>query len=137
MASKDLIDGLNQALNREISTFLRYMLQAAQIKGAPWEAARTMYEAEVADEVEHAQYLAQAIVIHGGTPKLAPDLTPPPQQPEQMLRRDIEQEEVDVRHYMKLAGLAEREGLIELKLRMEEQAADEQRHAQHMQRLLG
>jgi hypothetical protein len=64
MASKDLIDGLNEALNREISTFLRYMLQAAQIKGAPWEAARTMYEAEVADEVEHAQYLAQAIVIH-------------------------------------------------------------------------
>lgn len=52
------------------------MLQAASIKGAEKEGVRRMYLAEVADEVGHAQYLANQIVMLGGTPKMYPDLTP-------------------------------------------------------------
>lgn len=137
MASQELIDGLNHALNREISTFLRYMLQASQIKGAAWEAVRTMYSEEVPDEVGHAQYLSEKIVVLGGTPKLAPDLTPPPTDPREMLRRDIEEEYKDVAHYLKLSVLAEKAGLIDLKIKMEEQAADESLHAEKMKRMLG
>jgi hypothetical protein len=36
-----------------------------------------------------------------------------------------------------LAGLADREGLFALKMKMEEQTADEDKHRQEMQRLLG
>ena len=137
MASDELIQGLNHALNREVSTFLRYMLQGASIKGAEWEAARQMYLSEVADEMGHAQYLAGKIVMLGGTPSLAPDLTPPPGDVRTMLKNDIAQEQVDVEGYMKLAGLAEKEGLVDLKMKMEEQAADEATHAEEMRRLLG
>lgn len=137
MGNKELIDGLNVSLNREVTTFLRYMLQGATIKGAQWESVRTMYLQEVADEVGHAQYLAGKIVMLGGTPKLAPDLGAPPTDPCEMLRHDIEEEKKDVVHYMKLAQLAENEGLFDLKLKMEEQAADEADHAEGMQRLLG
>jgi bacterioferritin len=137
MASQELIDGLNQALNREVSTFLRYMLQAATIRGVQWEAARSMYRKEVQDEVGHAQLLAGAIRSLGGTPKLAPDLTSPPEDVPSMLANDIEQERVDVSHYVKLAQLAEEEGLISLKMKMDEQAADEDEHAHEMKRLLG
>lgn len=136
MASKELIDGLNHALNREISTFLRYMLQAAAIKGAQWDAVRNMYLSEVQDEVGHAQFLATAIRDLEGTPNLAPDLTPPPADVREMLANDIEQERIDVAHYVKLAGMAEKEGLISLKIQMEEQAADEENHALGMKRLL-
>lgn len=136
MAGKELIDGLNHALNREVSTFLRYMLQAASIKGAQWESVRSMYESEVPDELGHAQYLVNAMVVLGATPKLEPDLTPPPSDVREMLRRDAEQESVDVTHYMKLADLAEKEGQFALKLKMEEQAADEQEHRQEMLRML-
>jgi len=136
MASQELIDGLNHALNREISTFLRYMLQAAAIKGAQWDAVRNMYQSEVQDEVGHAQFLATAIRDLEGTPKLAPDLTPPPADVRDMLTNDIEQERMDVAHYVKLAGMAETEGLISLKMQMEEQAADEENHALTMKRLL-
>lgn len=136
MASKALIDGLNYALNREVSTFLRYMLQAATISGARWEAVRSKYLEEVQDELGHAQYLAIAIRDNGGTPKLAPDLTPPPDDVRAMLANDIEEEGKDVRHYVKLADLAEKEGLISLKIKMEEQAADEEQHALDMKRLL-
>lgn len=137
MANPELLNGLNHALNREVSTFLRYMLQAAQIKGAAWEAVRMMYAGEVADEVGHAQYLAEKIVMLGGTPKLAPDLTPPPSDPRDMLRNDIEQEKADVAHYLKLAAMADKDGLADLKMQMEEQAADEARHAETMTRMLG
>jgi bacterioferritin (cytochrome b1) len=72
------LERLNHALNREVSTFLRYMLQASMIKGAPWETVRSMYAGEVQGEVGHAQALAQAIVNLGGLPKLSPELTAPP-----------------------------------------------------------
>ncbi len=137
MSNQKLIDGLIHALNREVATFLRYLLQAAQIKGARWESVRAMYESEVQDEVGHAQYLANIIVMLGGTPKLAPDLAPPPDDVAEMLEHDIEQEGMDVAHYMKLAALADKEGLIDVKLKMEEQAGDEAQHARNMRRMLG
>lgn len=137
MAKQELIDGLNYALNREVSTFLRYMLQAASIKGAEFQNVRSMYEAEVIDELGHAQYLSNQLVMLGAAPQLAPELTPPPSDVKTMLRNDIEQERLDVEHYTKLSHLAEGEGLIALKIKMEEQAADEDGHRQEMERLLG
>lgn len=137
MAHKELIAGLNEQLNREVTTFLRYMLQAASIKGAANEVVRELYLEEVKDEVGHAQYLANQIVMLGGTPKLAPDLTPPPTEIPVMLERDAAAEEADVRNYVKLAELAEKAGFYSLKMQMEEQAADEDEHRLEMRRLLG
>lgn len=136
MASKELLEGLNEQLNREVSTFLRYMLQAASIKGAQFESVRGMYLGEVQDEVGHAQYLAGQIVMLGGTPKLAPDLSAPPTDVREMLKSDAEKERTDVKNYVALAALAEKEGLYALKMKMEEQAADEDEHGQEMSRLL-
>lgn len=42
-----------------------------------------------------------------------------------------------VQNYTRLTSLAEKEGLFALKMKMEEQAADEDAHGQEMQRLLG
>ena len=137
MASEELNTGLNDQLNREVTTFLRYILQAAGIKGAKWNPVREMYLSEVTDEVGHAQYLANQIEMLGGTPKLEPDLTPPPSDVREMLKRDAEQERKDVDNYTQLASLAEKEGCFALKLQLEEQAADEDRHGQEMIRLLG
>lgn len=137
MASQELLNGLNHALNREVSTFLRYILQTAAIKGAEWAPVRDMYQADIADEVGHAQYLANKIVMLGGTPKLNPDLTPPPSDVVEMMKHDIEQEHIDTENYAKLAHLAEKEHLFELKLQMEQQSADEADHGEALRRLLG
>jgi bacterioferritin len=137
MAHEDLIQALNQQLNREVTTFLRYMLQGASIKGASFEPVRQMYLQEVTDEVGHAQYLANQIRMLGGRPVLKPDLSPPPEDVKEMLRRDIGEEKVDVQNYVRLAGMAESAGLYSLKLQMEQQAADEDEHGIEMNRLLG
>lgn len=135
--NKELIEGLNEQLNREVTTFLRYLIQAASIRGAEMEKVREMYLDEVADEVGHAQYLANQIVLLGGTPRLDPDLAPPPREIREMLERDADDEVMDVKNYVRLASLAEAEGLVALKFKMEEQAADEDEHGQEMRRLLG
>jgi bacterioferritin len=137
MANQEMLSGLNDQLNREVTTFLRYMLQTASIKGAQWQNVRAMYQQEVTDEVGHAQYLADQIVMLGGVPKLQPDLSPPPADIREMLTHDVREEQTDVQNYTRLAALAEKEGLFALKMKMEEQAADEDSHRQEMQRLLG
>lgn len=137
MSNPELISALNEQLNREVTTFLRYMLQAASIKGAQWQNVRSMYQEEVGDEVGHAQYLADQIVMLGGVPKLQPDLSPPPSDVREMLVNDSREEQTDVANYVRLAALADKEGLMALKMQMEEQAADEDNHRQDMQRLLG
>jgi bacterioferritin len=96
-----------------------------------------MYSREVTDEVGHAQYLADQIVMLGGVPKLQPDLTPPPTDVRQMLTSDLTEEQTDVRNCTRLAALSEKEGLFALKMKMEEQAANEDEHRQDMERLLG
>ncbi|MBX3449118.1 MAG: ferritin-like domain-containing protein [Planctomycetaceae bacterium] len=128
---------LNEQLNREVTTFPRYMVQGASIQGAEWESVRAMYLAEVTDEVGHAQYLANQIVALGSTPDIQPELAAPLATPQDMLERDIVEEQTDVANYVALAELAGKQGLYALKMAMEQQAADEDEHRQTMQRLLG
>ncbi len=135
--SDQLASKLNDQLNREVSTFLRYMLQGAVIKGAEWESVRAMYLAEVLDEVGHAQLLANQLAVLGATPDLHPQLGPPLTNPREMLARDIAEEQTDVANYIALAALAEERGMMALKMAMEQQAADEDEHGQTMRRLLG
>jgi len=54
-----------------------------------------------------------------------------------MLENDIAEEHVDVQGYNELAHMADEQGLAELKVKMEEQAADEASHAEGMTRMLG
>jgi bacterioferritin len=135
--SKEITEALAQALNREISTILRYLVQGSMVMGAQWESVRTMYHAEAVGEMVHAKYLADKLAILGITPQLNPTLPSPPKDPREMLRNDIREELVDVNGYKRLAEMADREGLIELKVQMENQAADEEGHAEVMTRLLG
>ena len=57
-----------------------------------------MYQAEVTDEVGHAQYLADQIMLLGGVPKLQPDLSPTPTDVREILNNAMREEETDVRN---------------------------------------
>lgn len=135
MSNQDLIKNLNEALNRELSTIIRYLLQGSIIRGRQNQPLRQMYRDEVRDEIGHAQYLADKIISLGATPTVNPDLTPPPSVVEKMIDNDLAKEQSDVAHYKKLADLADQSGDIELKMKMEEQAADESHHADELRRM--
>jgi bacterioferritin len=53
-----------------------------------------------------------------------------------MLKLDLEMEDADVKRYIEHARLADQLGEIELKLKLEEIAADEARHAREVERIL-
>ncbi len=137
MTTNELIDRLNEQLTREVSTTLRYLVQSATLRGVQNEPIRSMYSKEVTDEMGHAQYLAEQIAMLGGTPTPTPETPSPPSDPRQMLTDDIAAERTDVRNYVRLAELAEKEERIALKAKMEDQAADEDAHREEMERLLG
>jgi rubrerythrin len=54
-----------------------------------------------------------------------------------MLKHDSDEEKKDVKNYQELAKLAEKEGLFSLKMKMEDQGAEEDEHGQEMRRLMG
>ncbi len=135
MTNGKIITAMNEALNREISTTVRYLVESSKIQGRQNESLREMYRREITDELGHAQYLADKIVMLGGKVTLAPELGDTPDDIPRMLENDLAAEQQDVANYQKLAKMADEAGDIELKLRMEEQAADESRHAQDLRRM--
>ena len=130
-----LIHGLNAAFNRELTTAIRYLVQGSSIHGQQNEPLRQLYRSELQDEIGHAQYLADKIAALGGYPTASPAVDPPPTEVAEMIDNDIEAEQSDIMHYQRLAALADESGDIELKLRMEQQAADESHHAEQLRRL--
>lgn len=131
-----LIQGLNEDLAAEWGTIMRYTYQSAKSFGISGAEVREMLEKEISDEMGHARYLTDVIVDLGGEPTTTPDEFDKPASLQEMLELDLEKETQDVKNYMEHAELADELGHIELKVKLEEIASDEQRHAREIRRIL-
>lgn len=137
MATKeDLIRGLNEDLAAEWGTIIRYTYQAAKSFGLMGMELRDFYAKEIQDELRHATYLNDVIVDLGGDPTTKPQEFKKQDDVRGMLEQDLEMEKQDVKNYTKHAKMAEEVGEIDLKLKLEEMAADEDNHAREIRRLL-
>src|SRR5690349_21695511 len=131
-----LIDGLNSDLAGEYAAIIQYTHYAATVTGPFRNELRAMFTAEVADEQQHAQYLADQIAILGGTPTTTPRQVPPATTPRQMLQRIVEAEDRAIRDYTERLQQADAFGDIALRIALENQVADETRHKQEVERIL-
>lgn len=136
MSKEDLIRGLNEDLAAEWGTVIRYTQQASKSFGIMGAELREMFAREVQDELGHATFLTDVIVDLGGEPTIRPKEFPTPDGSKAMLELDLEMELNDVENYKKRAQQAEELGEAELKVRLEEMAADEAGHARELRRLL-
>lgn len=136
MSKQTLLKGLNQDLAAELGTIIRYNDQAGRVQGPIGEHLRSIFRQEIPDELGHAAYLTDLIVDLGGEPTTTPADFHKAAEPKAMLELDLELEREDTQRYAKHARLAEELGEVEVKLKLEEIAADEARHARHIQRLL-
>ncbi len=132
---KELIDGLNQDLAEELGTIVRYIQQAAEARGALGHELRELLMKEVADEIRHAQFLADKISILGGTPTVQPAPFEETTDSARMLEIDLQKEWDAVAGYMERCQQAEAVGEIGLKVDLENFIADETRHAEELLRL--
>ena len=133
---EELIQGLNKDLTAEWGTVIRYTYQSAKAFGILGAELREILAKEIQDEIRHATFLTDVIVDLGGEPTTMPDDFAKPTDLQAMIKLDLEREEQDVENYKKHARMADQLGEIELKVRLEEIASDEDRHARTLRRLL-
>ncbi|MEJ2748405.1 MAG: ferritin-like domain-containing protein [Anaerolineae bacterium] len=135
MSKNEMIQGLNDDLAGELGTIIRYTIQSSKAYGPRGAEVRELLLEEVQDELGHASFLADVIVDLGGEPTATPQSFESTESLREMLDLNINMEEQDVANYMKRSHLAEEMNNIELKVRLEEMAADESRHARELRRL--
>ena len=76
MGLSALIEGLNHDLAGEFQAILMYIQYSAKLTGPYRRELRALFQAEVADETRHAQFLADKVAALGGEPTTKPRAVP-------------------------------------------------------------
>ncbi len=133
---KALVEGLNDDLSGELGAIIRYNWQAAKAFGPQGAELRELFAKEIPDELGHASFLMDVIVDLGGEPTTSPLEFEKPESLKEMLKLDLELELKDADAYVERAEQADALGEVELKVRLEEMAADEAGHARELRRII-
>ncbi len=136
MTTQDFINGLNEDLAAELGTVIRYTYQAGKCFGLLGAELRELLAKDAQEELGHAAFLTDVILDLGGEPTTTPKPFEKPTDLKAMIELNLAMEAQDVKNYLAHANLAEQLGLPELKLKLEELAADEAGHARELRRLL-
>jgi bacterioferritin len=131
-----LIQGLNNDLAGEYQAILMYTHYSANLTGPYRRELRALFQAEIGDEQGHAQFLADKIAALGGEPTTGPRPVSHANQPRQMLENALAAEGQAIADYNERIRQAEGVGDIGLKVRLENQVADETRHKEEIERML-
>ena len=136
MTKEKLIQGLNEDLGAELGTVIRYTYQAAKCEGLLAVELRELLVKEAQDELGHAAFLMDVIQDLGAEPTTTPKPFEKPADLKGMLELDVRMEAEDVANYLAHAKLAGELEFPELRMKLEEMAADEAGHGRQLRRLL-
>jgi bacterioferritin len=131
-----LIFGLNSDLAGEYQAILMYLAYSAKLAGPYRKELREFFQAEIADEQTHAQFLADKVVALGGEPTTKPRPVAHADDPRDMLEQALAAEKQAIADYDERIRQAESFGDIGLKVDLENQVADETRHKEETERIL-
>src|SRR5208283_1565621 len=137
MASKKLLDKLNEAIAREIQVSVQYMWQHVMIKGINAESVGGVFKKAAITEMKHAESIAEQLDYLGGVPTTKPTTIEIGNSVEEMLRFNKKAEEDAIVLYKEIIALAETEGEIVTKKLFESILADEEDHHNSFRTLLG
>ena len=135
-AAQPLIDGLNEDLAGELQAVIMYIHYSAMLTGPYRKELRALFQAEVADEQMHAQFLSDKITALGGVPTTTPKAVPEAHEPREMLVEVLEAEKQAIAGYSERLRQAETYGDVGLKVELENQISDETRHKEEVERIL-
>lgn len=115
---------------------IRYTYQSAKCCGLLAAELRELLIKEAQDELGHAAFLMDIIEDLGGEPTTDPKPFEKPADLKRMIALNVTMDAEDVAHYLAHARLAEQLDFPELKMKLEEMAADEAGHGRELRRLL-
>ncbi|TET99165.1 MAG: ferritin [Candidatus Stahlbacteria bacterium] len=102
MASKELLDLLNDAIARELQVTIQYMWQHVLWKGVEGFAVKDELKAIAITEMKHAEAIAERLAYLGGTPTTKPDPIFVGGSLKEMIEKDKKDEESAIELYKKL-----------------------------------
>lgn len=139
MAKKEteaLIRDLNEDLRGEFQAVIMYRLFASMVQG-PWrQDLRAFFEAEIPEELMHAQILADKISSLGGTPAAEPSKVTVVGDAKAMLQAALAAEESTIERYVARRKQAEEMGEYGLAVQFDDLIADETHHRDELRQML-
>jgi bacterioferritin len=136
MDKQTLIDHLNEDLAGELGAIIQYLTYAAKVSGPYRPQLAQFFLAEVADEQQHAQFLANKIVALGGEPTTEPRPVPAARANREMVEAVLAAERQAVKDYTQRAEEAETFGDKGLVVQLEDMVRDESNHSEETERIL-
>jgi bacterioferritin len=94
-----LIQLLNEDLSREYQAIIAYVVYSQVLKGAEYMQIASELENHARQELEHALIVSKQIDYLGGMPTVTPKPVKTSEDPEQMLRFDLDNESETIRNY--------------------------------------
>jgi bacterioferritin len=128
MASKQLLDFLNEAIAREIQVSIQYMWQHVMVRGINAESVGNVFKAIAITEMKHAEEIAERLDYLGGVPTTKPTQIDVGKSLKEMLQIDREAEEGAIKLYKEIVALAAKEADIVTKRLFQKILADEEGH---------
>ena len=136
VTKEQLIEGLNEDLAGEFQAIIMYTQYAASVKGPYRQQLSQFFAGEIADELGHAQFLANKVAALGGMPTVQPKPVKQTDDARQMLQNVFEAEDTTIQAYNQRVGQAEEFGDIGLVNQLENQIADETNHKEETAKFL-
>jgi bacterioferritin len=132
-----LVDLLNEDLAREYQAIIAYVVYSQVIKGAKFMHIAEELKLHAAEELQHALTISKQIDYFGGTPVTTAKPVKMSEKPEDMLRFDLDNENVTVRNYRERVKQAEALGEYALAEDLREIILQEQEHQIDLATALG
>lgn len=110
MASKELLDLLNEAIAREMQVSIQYMWQHVQWRGVKGFAVQEELKKIAIEEMKHAEAIAERLFYLGGVPTTKPAPIFVGTTLKEMISQDAKDEENAIKLYKKIIEVALKEG---------------------------
>lgn len=135
-AREELIQGLNDDLAHEYQAIISYLLFSRLVNGPLRPELSTFLEGEIADELEHAKFLAHKVVALGGTPATKPAEITMSEDNREMLQMALQAEQDTIGRYTQRLKQADAAGEVGLRVDLENIVAEETKHKEDLERIL-
>ena len=137
MDKQTVIEGLNRDLAGEYRAILQYLQHSYMLKGPERLTLGELFKKIAIGEMKHAEFLAEKIVALGGVLTVVPLPIVQPATAREMLQANLAAERQAIADYKERADQAEEYGDESLEVELEEIMAEETRHAEELEKLLG
>ena len=134
---EDLLKGLQEDLSREYQAIMAYVVYSQALKGAQYMSIAKELEVHAGEELAHALTIAKQIDYLGGLPNATAKPVKLTDDPVQMLRADLENENNTIRAYRERVRQADTLGEFAISEEIREILRQEQEHQIDLATALG